>query len=108
MAMSNKAVLAFGKVERAVVELRKTLEADDKAFSADARWRRMLTLVEERGGKVSGSEWATLGKQCGYDPRGLGGFYVGANASMKRTKSTDERVLTTAGRRYLEKYGRLH
>lgn len=108
MAMSNKAVRAFGKLERALTELREALEAEDEPFAGDARWRRMLTLVEERGGRVSRSEWSALGKQVGYDPRGLGGFYVGANASMRRNKATDERVMTAAGRRYLNKYGRLH
>jgi len=88
-------------------DLRKVLEQEDAQFAADQRWLRVLTMVEDRGGRVSAAEWAKIGAKCGYDPRGLGGFHTGAEASVKRLKSTDERQLTAAGRRYLEKYGRV-
>jgi hypothetical protein len=108
LAISSKALQAFDRAERALNDLRKILESEDEGFAGNQRWLRLLTVIEGRGGRVSGEDWAKLGKKCGYDTRGLGGFYRGANASMRRIKSTDERELTAAGRAYLEKWGRVH
>ncbi|GIU94138.1 MAG: hypothetical protein KatS3mg012_0595 [Gaiellaceae bacterium] len=65
----------------------------------------MLTMVEDAGGTVTRDEWRELGLKCGYDPRGLGGFYRGTYASM-RVNPDGTRSLTAAGVEYLTKYGR--
>jgi hypothetical protein len=80
------------------------------AFAEDAngttRWLRMLTRIEDAGGKVSGQQWREIGRDCGYDTRGLGGFYVGAHASMRR-EADNSRVLTAAGTALLDQHGRV-
>jgi hypothetical protein len=68
------------------------------------RWLRLLTLVEQAGGRISAAEWIRLGKVVGYDARGLGGFFRGNEPSM--TVDGDDRILTERGIAYLDEYGR--
>jgi len=97
---------ALRNVERAVQELRAAIEAEAEEDWSMNRWRRLLTKVESAGGSVDVEEWKRLGRESGYtNPRGLGGFYRGANGSMRR--EGDRRVLTDAGRRFLDEYGQL-
>lgn len=65
------------------------------------RWR-MLNAVALRGGQVGASEWGRLGQANGYDPRGLGGFFRGADPAMEHRGH--RRVLTATGRRYVERW----
>lgn len=65
------------------------------------RWR-MLNAVALRGGQVGASEWGRLGLANGYDPRGLGGFFRGADPAMEHRGH--RRVLTATGRRYVERW----
>ena len=66
----------------------------------------MLTEVEDAGGAVAGDQWREIGVKYGYDPRGLGGFYTGTNASMRRNPD-GTRSLTGAGKHYLDEFGRV-
>jgi hypothetical protein len=104
--MSNRTAKALANVETAVAELRAALEAEDDQVANDDRWQRLLTMVEDAGGTVTGDEWRDLGLEVGYkDVRGLGGFYRGTGASM-RVNPDGTRSLTAAGADYLNKYGR--
>jgi len=76
------------------------------ADSDTERWLRALTMVKDAGGAVSGKQWRSILVACGYDPRGGGGFYTGANASMRR-EADDSRVLTDAGKAYLAQFGEI-
>jgi hypothetical protein len=105
--MAAKTARALRSLEKSVAELRAALEAEDSQVADERRWRRMLTMVEEAGGTVTGVQWRELGVKCGYDARGLGGFYRGTNASMKRN-ANNTRSLTASGKNYLNKYGRAH
>ena len=105
MAISRKAARAFEKVERAITELRGVLEAEDDGFAEHSRWLRLLTMVEDAGGRVDEETWRAMGRKCRYDPRGLGGFYRGTNASMA-VKGT-KRVLTRSGKEALDQHGRV-
>jgi hypothetical protein len=40
---------------------------------------RLCWLVKEKGGVISKDDLRQLGMKVGYDPRGLGGLYVGKN-----------------------------
>lgn len=90
-------------VEQSVFQLRQEYEALQSG-SSDDRWLRLLTLVEEAGGRISSAEWGRLGALCGYDPRGLGGFFRGNEPSMMA--DGDDRVLTAKGRAHLDEHGR--
>lgn len=72
--------------------------------SITERWLRILTMVKDAGGTVTGKEWRDMLRACGYDTRGGGGFYVGAGASMRRD-ADNSRVLTDAGKAYLAQHG---
>ncbi len=89
-----------------MVDLRTALAATNGELVTSERWRRLLTAVEDAGGTVSRDEWRTMGITCGYDARGLGGFYRGRNASM-RVNSDGTRSLTAAGKAYLDEHGRV-
>ena len=97
---------ALRNVERAVAELREAMEAKTGEQDDDKRWLRLLTKVEAAGGTVSADTWPGLGAVVGYDPRGLGGFYRGAGASM-RMNPNDSRSLTEVGKKCLDQYGRV-
>ncbi len=45
----------------------------------------ILTELAKRGGLVSREEWQSLGREMGYDPRGLGGFFTGRRPSVRWT-----------------------
>lgn len=95
---------ALRRVEDALADLRRVLEAEETNGKTDSRWLRLLTMVEDRGGRVSAQEFVELGRAAGYDnPRGLGGFFHG-DSSMR--VDGDDRVLTETGKRYLDRYGR--
>jgi hypothetical protein len=90
----------------AAEELRAALSVNGEWESAKKRWLRLLTKVEDAGGVVTAEEWRRLGKEAGYtDPRGLGGFFRGQKASMRA--DGNDRILTDAGRNYLEDNGRV-
>jgi hypothetical protein len=68
------------------------------------RYLRVLVDVYERGGRhgVGALEWAAIGQRHGYDRRGLGGFFTGGRASLRR--SEDRVVLTAYGERLVDGY----
>jgi membrane carboxypeptidase/penicillin-binding protein len=92
---------------RKYVQARNELDAAIEELNngrAD-RWQQLLTMVEKAGRTVTGKEWRDMGRACGYDPRGLGGFYVGSKPTM--VKNADgTRTLTDQGVAYLDQYGR--
>src|SRR5438034_11633810 len=55
-----------------------------------------LNAIDKAGGSVTAEEFGDLGRQFGYDPRGLGGFATGANPSIR--SEGDRRVLTPRGK----------
>ena len=68
------------------------------------RYLRVLVDVYERGGQhgVDGEGLAAIGQAHGYDRRGLGGFFTGRRAPLRRL---DDRVtLTLDGQRLVDVY----
>jgi hypothetical protein len=61
------------------------------------RWWSLLADVEARGGRMTADGFRALARRHGYDPRGVGGFFSGANATMRREDDVVE--LTAVGRR---------
>ncbi|MEJ7656619.1 MAG: hypothetical protein WKF33_06295 [Thermoleophilaceae bacterium] len=66
------------------------------------QWGLLNALATDHGGDVGSEEWARLGRQHGYDPRGLGGFFVGSQPLMASQGA--RRVLTEHGRRFIERW----
>src|SRR5687768_5810567 len=64
------------------------------------QWGLLNDLITNHNGDVSREEWGRLGRQHGYDPRGLGGFFVGSQPLMGSQGA--RRVLTDNGRRFIE------
>ena len=104
MATTGQIERALTKAEDALEELRRLIREGTPISETD-RWRKALTLVEKKGGRVTLDEWKEIGRESGYDVRGLSGFYRGDGASM-RVEEGDMRVLTDAGRAYLDQWGR--
>jgi hypothetical protein len=46
------------------------------------QWKLLSALVTDHNGDVGSEEWSRLGREHGYDPRGLGGFFVGSQPLM--------------------------
>jgi hypothetical protein len=66
------------------------------------QWGLLKALATEHDGDVGSEEWARLGRQHGYDPRGLGGFFVGSQPLMASQGA--RRVLTGHGQRFIERW----
>ena len=117
-ALSSTQVNTLERILTLGIEFVRSLETEGAASSGapaapspapEAQWvweyRRawkFLKAVEDAGGNVSPTELSRLARENGYDPRGLGGYYTGDNASLRH--DGDRRLLTAAGRRYIERW----
>jgi hypothetical protein len=101
-----------GRLRSSLVRIEQglsALEAAEQPASASARARperylRVLVDVYERGGRhgVDPDGLAAIGAEYGYDRRGLGGFFTGTRAPLRRV---DERVVVTPhGQRLVDVY----
>jgi hypothetical protein len=94
---------SVSRIERDLNELEVT-EHDSATRRRSERYLRVLVDVYERGGRhgVDPQEWSAIGGRHGYDRRGLGGFFTGGKAALRRV---DGRVLLTAhGERLVDGY----
>ncbi len=66
------------------------------------QWGLISAAADVNEGDLGADEWSRLGRKHGYDPRGLGGFFQGAQPLMARQDS--RRVLTQHGRRFIERW----
>jgi hypothetical protein len=66
------------------------------------QWGLIHAASQVNDGDMSADEWSRLGRQHGYDPRGLGGFFQGQQPLMGRQGK--RRVLTEHGRRFIERW----
>jgi hypothetical protein len=96
------------EISAVLIELGASPEA---AAPGVPRWKAdtekqwsLLKAVRERGGDLGSDEWGALGASHGYDPRGLGGFFRGAEQLM--ASQGERRVLTEHGRRFIERWER--
>jgi len=76
--------------------------AEPRQHADQSRRWRLLNAVAQRGGRVGASEWSRLGRAHGYDPRGLGGFFRGAQPVMEH--DGHRRILTASGHRFVERW----
>lgn len=115
VAEGGRAAAAIrSELARARESLRRIEQAlgdlyDDRGLGGPTRARperylRVLLAVYERGGQhgVDADGLAAIGREHGYDRRGLGGFFTGGRAPLRRL---GERVLLTVeGERLLDSY----
>ena len=105
---SERLKRAHGEITEVLVDLGVLDAAPERP--ADPQWLRDIakqwgllnTLAADHAGDVSREEWSRLGRQHGYDPRGLGGFFVGSRPLMESVG--DRRVLTDHGRKHIERW----
>jgi hypothetical protein len=101
----KRAYAEFGSVLEGlgILEGDPTRPADPQWLRDTAKqWGLLNALAVEHRGDVGSDEWARLGRQHGYDPRGLGGFFVGSQPLMASQGA--RRVLTEHGRRFIERW----
>lgn len=105
---STKMDRLLREMERNISELRAHL-IEAQPESGWMTWFRrsggFLAAMDQRGGRLHHTEISDLAREHGYDPRGLAGFYGGAQRSLAR--DGDDRVLTEIGRRNAEQWRRL-
>lgn len=66
------------------------------------QWGLLHDLRENHNGDLGADQWSLLGQRHGYDPRGLGGFFVGGSPLMAR--QGERRRLTTHGERFIDRW----
>ncbi len=95
---------AVSRIERDLGELEASDRASTGARQRPERYLLVLIDVYERGGRhgVGPDEWSAIGQRHGYDPRGLGGFFTGGRAPLRRAE--DRIVLTVHGERLVDEY----
>lgn len=89
------------RVEAALGRLDAPPSPEAAARARPERYYRLLVDLYERGRRgVDAEAFARLGRQRGYDARGLGGFFVGGRAPLRRQEGRV--VLTPEGQRLLD------
>jgi hypothetical protein len=83
------------RIERELGELEDAHQVTVVGRDRPERYLRVLVEVYEHGGQhgVDADGLASIGARHGYDRRGLGGFFTGARAPLRRT---DGRIRLTA------------
>jgi hypothetical protein len=66
------------------------------------QWHLLNDFRESHGGNLGSEAWARLGVEHGYDPRGLGGFFVGSSPLMASQGA--RRSLTSHGHRFIDRW----
>jgi hypothetical protein len=66
------------------------------------QWGLLNAVAELNSGDLGSEQWSRLGRQHGYDPRGLGGFFRGSQPLM--ATQGERRVLTSHGRRFIDRW----
>ncbi len=92
-------------IERLDAQLARLGEEDEPPVRRlrPERYYRVLLAIYERGPHgASPDELATIGAGCGYDRRGLGGYFAGARAPLQ-TEGGRVR-LTAEGNRLVHEY----
>jgi hypothetical protein len=91
-------------IEEALSELDEDRASAHAARARPERYLRVLLAVYELGGRhgVDAEGLAAIGQEHGYDRRGLGGFFTGARAPLRRSGSRVR--LSASGAQLLDDY----
>jgi hypothetical protein len=79
-------------------------EAQGPVKTRPRRYYEVLVAVYERGGRkgLDADAFGAVGKQYGYDRRGLGGFFTGTRAPLRR--QAGQVTLSVEGERLVDSY----
>lgn len=66
------------------------------------QWLLLNDFKENHNADLGSEDWGRLGREHGYDPRGLGGFFVGSSPLMASQGA--RRVLTSHGHRFIDRW----
>ncbi len=90
----GRARTALLRIEEELSSLEREQRPARAGRERPERYLRLLVDVYDRGGRhgVDADELGAIGKEHGYDRRGLGGFFTGARAPLRRV---GERVRLT-------------
>lgn len=66
------------------------------------QWLLLSDFAENHNADLGAEQWSRLGVAHGYDPRGLGGFFVGSSPLMAR--QGERRVLTSHGHKFVNRW----
>ncbi len=66
------------------------------------QWHLLNDFRENHDADLGSEAWSRLGVEHGYDPRGLGGFFVGSTPLMASQGA--RRVLTSHGHRFIDRW----
>ncbi len=91
---------SLARIEGEVAALERRQRPRGEPGERPERYLRVLVDVYDRGGQlgVDADLFAAIGKEHGYDRRGLGGFFTGTRAPLRRG---DDRITLTAQGEYL-------
>jgi hypothetical protein len=90
------------RVDETLVSLERERAAPGARKRPDRYYEVLLDVYERGRHGADGDTFGQLGRRRGYDARGLGGFFVGSRAPLRRE---DGRVvLTGEGHRVLSAY----
>ena len=73
-----------------------TGSGDEKSRKYWANRMGILATVMLEGGVVTSERWIEIGKEHGYNPQGLGGYFAGRRSSMVKVGG-DKRAITESG-----------
>jgi hypothetical protein len=101
----------LGRLRSSILRIERELDALENSQQQTAvrrdrpeRYLRVLVEVYEHGGHhgVDADGLASIGARHGYDRRGLGGFFTGARAPLRRTDGRAR--LTAYGEELMDSY----
>jgi hypothetical protein len=94
----------LGRIETEVAGLEREHRPRGETRDRPERYLRVLVDVYDRGGRpgVKAEAFYAIGKGHGYDRRGLGGFFTGTRAPLRRIE--DRIVLTPQGEYLIDRY----
>lgn len=84
------------QLDQVLDEIKGTESTDDGNVKYWNHRMGVLADVMLKGSIVTVEEWADIGREHGYDARGLGGYFAGAKASMVSI-GHNRRAITDAG-----------
>jgi hypothetical protein len=89
--------------ELGVVEAGPAPVAESQQMAVTKKqWLLLNDFKKNHNADLGSEDWGRLGREHGYDPRGLGGFFVGSSPLMASQGA--RRVLTSHGHRFIDRW----
>lgn len=89
-------------VDTGLAKLKREQTATGDRVRPDRYYHVLVDIYERDRHGIDADAFAHLGRERGYDARGLGGFFVGSRAPLRRENGRV--TVTTEGHRLLDAY----